>query len=236
MTDEARTALERCQDQIDYEFSDPDLLVAALTHASIAEHRGKSNERLEFLGDAVLALVVCQELYDRYPDWLEGDLTKIKSAVVSRRTCAEMSRKLGLCDCLLVGKGMTEGQSLPGSLSAAAFESIVAAIHIDGGLTAARDFILAHISEPIAYAAESAYQRNFKSQLQQHAQKELGATPSYELVDEKGPDHSKCFEVAAVVMTKRYPSGWGPNKKEAEQRAAFNALVEMEVLPAEPYE
>lgn len=227
-------ALQGVQAAIGYSFQDPQLLVAALTHASIADSRVHSNERLEFVGDAILGMVVCNELYRRFPEYLEGELTKIKSAVVSRRTCAEISRELGLPQYLFIGKGMNSRTQLPHSLAAAVYESLIAAIYLDSNdLHLTRDFILRTAAHHIQEAADSEHQRNFKSQLQQHAQKVLGATPIYELLDEKGPDHSKCFEVGVLIKGKRYCSAWGPSKKEAEQKAAYLALRELGVVKVE---
>jgi ribonuclease-3 len=220
----------RIEEALNYRFKDPALLEAALTHASYAGSRLASNERLEFFGDAVLGVVVCEELYHRYPEALEGELTKIKSAVVSRRTCAEIALGRELDVCLLLGKGMNDREQLPSSLMAAVYEALIAAIYFDGGLEAARKFILADMSEQIDQAAASQNQRNYKSHLQQYAQKHMGATPIYEMLDEKGPDHSKCFEVSVVIVGKHYPSAWGPSKKEAEQKAAFYALRDLEVI------
>ena len=222
--------LERCQEAIAYRFQNPALLNAALTHASVAANRLDSNERLEFLGDAIMGMVICQYLFDHYPAYQEGDLTKIKSSVVSRKTCAQISDGLGLSKFLMLGNGISSRAKLPPSLPAAVFESLVAAISIDGGLEQARSFILEQMVPYIKEAVASEHQQNFKSQLQQHAQKELGATPSYEFLDEKGPDHSKCFEVAVCIGNQRFRSAWGPNKKEAEQKAAFNALMELKLL------
>jgi ribonuclease-3 len=230
MSDEA---LDRCQEAIGYQFKDRLLLTAALTHASIAPNRLESNERLEFLGDSILGTVVCQYLYDQYPDYLEGELTKIKSAVVSRKTCAEISDKLGLTQYLFLGNGISSRAKLPSSLGAGVLESLIAALAIDGGFETARTFILEHIVPHIDDAVASEHQQNYKSQLQQHAQKELGLTPGYELLDEKGPDHSKCFEVAVCIGGQRFRSAWGPSKKEAEQKAALSALVELKLLPAD---
>src|SRR5438128_11104248 len=126
--------LEQCQRAIGYQFQQPELLRAALTHASGANTRLASNERLEFLGDSVLGLVTCEQLFQRFPDYQEGDLTKIKSVVVSRRTCARISRILNLGDFLFLGKGMHLHSVMPASLLADVFESLVAAIYLDGGL------------------------------------------------------------------------------------------------------
>lgn len=226
-------AVDRCQEAIGYKFNDAELLKTALTHASVSPTRLQSNERLEFLGDAILGMVVCQYLFETYPAYLEGELTKIKSAVVSRKTCAEIAEELGLPEWLYLGKGISSRARLPSSLAAAVFESLIAAMAIDSNLEAARAFIIEHMAPHIERAVASEHQENFKSQLQQHAQKELGATPVYEMLDEQGPDHSKCFEVAVQVAGRRFPSAWGPSKKESEQKAALNALKELHLLPTD---
>lgn len=224
-------SLEACQNRIGYKFTDPCLLKAALTHASSANHRRDSNERMEFLGDAVLGLIVCQALYERLPNALEGDMTKIKSAVVSRRACARVAERLRLTAGLVLGQGMDNGEQLPKSLAAGTLEAVIAAVYLDGGLEAARDFILHHMEDELRRATDSQHQYNFKSQLQQWAQRELSATPIYELLDEKGPDHAKCFEVAVSVGGRQFPSAWGTTKKEAEQKAAGLALHAVGEVP-----
>src|SRR2546429_1017282 len=141
--------LEHCQQVVGYQFRQPDLLRAALTHTSGADTRLASNERLEFLGDAVLGLVTCEQLFQRFPDYQEGDLTKVKSVVVSRRTCARISRLLNLGDFLCLGKGMNIHAVVPANLLADVYESLVAAIYLDGGLDAASRFILKHMGPEI---------------------------------------------------------------------------------------
>src|SRR5262245_12287660 len=178
--------LGRCERRIGYEFTDKALLSASLTHASGAQHRLASNERLEFLGDAILGAVVCEILYVQYPDYLEGDLTKIKSLVVSRQTCAKISEALGLQEFLILRTGMTTHPTLPPSLLADVFESLAAAIYLDGGDAAVRDFIQRFIGPEIELAATGELGGNYKSLLQQLAQRENGSTPTYQLLDEKG--------------------------------------------------
>jgi ribonuclease-3 len=224
--------LAGCARRIGYHFRDVSLLRAALTHASGAEHRLASNERLEFLGDAILGAVVSELLFEQYPDYLEGDLTKIKSVVVSRQTCAKISEALGLQEFLIVGKGMAASPTVPPSLLADVFESLVAAIYLDGGDSAARRFIEQYLGPEIEMAAAGELGGNYKSLLQQFAQREFGTTPVYRLLDEKGPDHSKCFKMSAQVGGERFQPAWGRNKKEAEQRAASNALSELNGEPA----
>ncbi len=223
-------ARERAEKVLGYQFKNPDLLKEALTHASIADNRLDSNERMEFLGDAVLDLIICEYLYLKFPQYQEGDLTKIKSAVVSRRTCAEVSNETGLTDLLIIGKGISSRNSMPSSLAAAVYESIVAAIYLDGGFETIKEYVIRTMSAKADSIASNAHQENFKAVLQQHAQKVLCASPMYELLDEKGPDHSKCFEVCVTVDGRRFTSAWGPNKKMAEQKAALLALEELGVL------
>ncbi|MAE63575.1 MAG: ribonuclease III [Phycisphaeraceae bacterium] len=213
-----------------HQFKDRKILEEALTHASSADHRLQSNERMEFLGDAILGYVVCEYLFATYPQLLEGELTKIKSAVVSRKVCARISSDLDLCSVLTLGKGMSKRSSLPDSVAAAVFESIIAAIYLDGGIEKARGFVLEHVRPYIDQAADSTHQSNFKSVLQQYAQRHNYGTPSYVLLDEKGPDHSKAFEVCVELQKIRYSAAWANSKKEAEQKAALQALQELEVV------
>ncbi|MFO0948162.1 MAG: ribonuclease III [Planctomycetota bacterium] len=222
--------LNDVQELIDYQFKNPGLLISALTHASSADSRVVSNERLEFLGDSVLGLVICEQLYRLFPDLLEGELTKIKSVVVSRRTCARISRTIGLEKFLILGRGMSTQSVIPSSVVSAAFESLIAAIYLDGGLEPARAFILQHTLPEIEKSANGHHGGNYKSLLQQMSQKEFGAIPTYEMVEEQGPDHSKSFKVLAVIGDLRYPPAWGQNKKEAQQRAALNALSQINGL------
>jgi ribonuclease-3 len=210
-----------------HRFADKSLLTQALTHASVADSRLESNERLEFLGDAVLGVVVCDYLYERYGDLLEGELTKIKSSVVSRRTCAEIADELGLDELLRLGKGLADRQMLPKSVLAAVYESLIGALFIDGGLAVARKFILEGLQDTIEQAAGSGHQHNFKSVLQQTSQEVLRQQPQYIVLDEKGPDHAKCFEVCVEIGARRFPSCWGASKKQAEQQAALETLFEL---------
>lgn len=216
---------ERC---LGHQFRDRSLLEQALTHASIARTRLDSNERLEFLGDAIMGAVVCEQLYQDYPDYAEGELTRIKSSVVSRSTCARMSERLQLGQFMRLGKGLAVHEQIPSSILAAVFESLIAAIYLDGGWTAARDFVTGVLSDEIKTVARATHGQNYKSLLQQLSQKSFAETPGYRLIDEKGPDHSKCFQVAATIGAKLYPAAWGSSKKEAEQNAARIALQRIE--------
>ena len=223
-----------CQRRINYEFRDPSLLVAAFTHASGAQHRLASNERLEFLGDAILGFIVCETLYQLFPDSLEGDLTRIKSVVVSRETCGRITERLQLIDFLIVGKGLSLNRPVPTSVLSDLFESLVAAMYLDGGLEPVRSLVSRMLEPEIVKVASGEQGLNHKSLLQQLAQRDFGITPTYEVLDETGPDHSKSFQVSAQIGGRRYAPAWGRNKKEAGQRAASNALVELRSEGAEP--
>jgi ribonuclease-3 len=231
--DAQQEAVKQCQELLEYQFENLDILARALTHSSVAHNREDSNERMEFLGDAVLAIVVCRELYDHPDELTEGEMTKVKSSVVSRSTCAIVAEEIGLCEQLFLGKGMSRRGQLPTSVAAAVFESIIGAIYLDGGLEPASQFILLHIKPHIDEALANEHQQNYKSMLQQHAQRRLGLTPDYQLLDEKGPDHSKCFEVGVAIEGRHFPSAWGMTKKQAEQGAAQLALAELGLLDAD---
>jgi len=226
--------LERCQDILQYDFADRDLLRQCLTHASLASNRLDSNERLEFLGDAILGAVVSDALYGRYPDLPEGDLTRMKSVLVSREACAKITARIGLEEVIRLGKGVRLQKQVPQSILAALYESVIGGVYLDGGFEAAKEVILETIEADFEGVQDDVLQ-NFKSTLQQLAQKEFGETPSYRTVDEQGPDHSKCFKIAAFLGERQFPGAWGNSKKQAEQRAAENALATLEGAAA-PHE
>ncbi|MBM4113627.1 MAG: ribonuclease III [Phycisphaerae bacterium] len=219
---------------IGHTFRDPHLLERALTHASLADRRVTSNERLEFLGDAILGMIVCDHLFETFPEFLEGELTKIKSHVVSRRSCAEAAVSIGLDRLLLLGKGMSRRHALPESVAAAVFESIVAAVYLDAGWEPTRRFVLAHMSPRVEQAARLGHQYNFKSALQQALLQQQKPSAIYAILDEKGPDHAKCFEIAVQCGELRFPARWGTSKKEAEQLAALEALRALGMMRETP--
>jgi len=223
-------ALVRAEAVLGHTFNDKSLLQLALTHSSLSDSRYDSNERLEFLGDAVLGCLVCERIYERFPEHLEGEMTKIKSAAVSRRTCADIASDLDLTDLILVGKGMQNTGPLPRSLAAAIVEALIGALYLDAGLDAVKRFLLPLIDPVITDANESGHQRNFKSVLQQHAQQVLNTPPQYRVVDEKGPDHAKSFQVRVEIGDRHFEPSWGNSKKQAEQQAALNALKEMNLV------
>ncbi len=222
-----RERIELCQARIGYRFADEELLFAALTHASGAANRLASNERLEFLGDSVLGFVICDWLFRNHEEYLEGELTQIKSAVVSRRVCARVSNRLQLEECLILGKGMQQSPSVPSSLLSDVYEAIIAAIYLDRGTEAAREFILRTMGDELERAVQGHSVGNHKSALQQLSQREHGTAPVYRLLSEAGPDHSKLFQISAEIKNRGFTPAWGRTKKDAEQRAAGNAIAEL---------
>ncbi len=227
MDETTRSEIERL---IGHRFADPSLLELAFIHASNTDHRLESNERLEFLGDAVLGSIVCSRIFELYPDMLEGDMTKIKSAAVSRRTCARITQEMGLEEHLKLGKGMLTQDQVPSSLVAAVLEAVVGAVFLDAGYEATAKVLVPLIEPHICHAAESGHHQNFKSLLQQHAQRDFECAPTYRSLDEKGPDHAKAFQVCVELADRRFEPAWGQTKKQAEQRAAIHALVELGVI------
>lgn len=216
--------LKECQQRLGYTFHNPALLQMALTHSSGAESHNQSNERLEFLGDAVLGYVICETVFMRHPDEQEGGLTKIKSAIVSRNTCQQIALRLGLDGFLITGRGIRLGK-VPPSLLGNVMEAVIAAIYLDGGMDAAADFIERQFGPELDTFGDNGDLGNFKSILQHVAQTRLGQTPVYRLLQIAGPEHSKSFQVSVIIGGHTYYPAWGMTKKEAEQRAAENAMA-----------
>ncbi|HZS11216.1 MAG TPA: ribonuclease III [Nitrospirales bacterium] len=228
MTDD----LARAQRVLGYTFKQPRLLDEALTHKSHvneARHKDrKHNERLEFLGDAVLTLIVSEQLATANPEFTEGELSKAKARVVSEPTLAQAARRMSLGSLLRLGRGeeMTQGREKP-SLLANALEALLAAIYLDGGLDAARHFVVKTFAAELA-AGQSANggvePMDYKTELQEWCQKRFDTLPQYVTVRESGPDHQKTFEVQLVIAGDIRGVGIGRSKKEAEQMAAKQAL------------
>lgn len=213
-------------------FARPALLIEALTHPSFTNEnpmRKESNQRLEFLGDAVLGLVVTQYLFQTFPDWPEGELTKLRAAVVCEPTLAKRSRSLGVGAWLRLGRGesATGGRDRD-SILADAFEALVGAIYLDAGLEQARRFILRELEPEVATAREGRHRIDYKTRLQEHLQRHSPEYPIYRLLSEEGPDHQKRFLVAVIHREKMMGQGWGRSKKEAEQEAAREALTALQ--------
>ena len=210
------------EEKLGYTFQNPDLLDNALTHSSRAnESRGKlqSNERLEFLGDSILGMVVADHLFRNHPDLPEGDLTRTRAALVCEDSLVEVARELGLGEYLRLGKGESSGggRERP-SIQADAVEAVLAAIYLDGGIGSARKFIQKFIlTREVAGLTKP---RDHKTALQELVQRESGQVLQYRLVGEEGPDHNKRFFVEVALNGQSIGSGSGRSKKEAEQAAA----------------
>lgn len=213
--------------KIGYEYKDQELLRNALTHSSYANEgkRGiSSNERLEFLGDSVLSIVVSDYLYKKYSDMSEGELTKLRAKLVCEKSLNKFATILGLQKHLLLGKGEenTGGRSRP-SISADAFEAVIASIYLDGGMSKARKFILNFVKDELGNEKSQAF-KDYKTQLQEIVQQSKEETIKYVLIDESGPDHDKRFNVEVHLNTNVIGKGIGRSKKDAEQMAAKEAM------------
>ncbi|HWB33709.1 MAG TPA: ribonuclease III [Candidatus Paceibacterota bacterium] len=205
------------------------LLRQAFTHRSyLNEHRsegGEHNERLEFLGDAVLELVATRYLFEKFPTHPEGDLTAFRAALVNAVTCAEVANELGMNEYLLLSKGESKDNGRArGVLLANAFEALVGAIYLDQGYDAAKEFIESRLLPKLDTIVKKKLWRDAKSTLQEKAQEAEGATPSYAVIRETGPDHDKQFVVGVYVRDNMLAQGMGKSKQEAEQSAAQAAL------------
>lgn len=216
------TALARLAQRVGHDFADPSLLELAVTHRSwSAEHAGAApNERLEFLGDAVLGLVITDHLYRTYPDLPEGELAKARAWLVSAPTLAEVAAELGLGDAVRLGKGEhRSGGSAKPSILADGFEAVIGALYLDGGYELASRFVLRSLADHIEDAARGPGGHDFKTQLQELAARQGDILPVYELRDE-GPDHDKRFFAQVLVGGVARGRGEGRSKKQAEQAAA----------------
>ncbi len=220
--------LDEFERVIGYQFQNKELLRQALTHSSYAnETKGPpigQNERLEFLGDSVLSLTVANELYHKYPDFPEGELTRMRSALVCEKTLHILAKEIHLGQYLYLGKGeeATGGRERP-SVLADAYEAVIASIYLDGGLDAARWFILTRMHQQMVMHSQD-IPRDYKSALQEIVQQNPEERLTYVLADESGPDHNKSFTVEIYLNRNRISSGTAASKKEAEQRAAKEAL------------
>jgi ribonuclease-3 len=226
-------SLKEIQLNINYSFKNIELLNTSLTHSSFAnENKMKSyenNERLEFLGDVIVNLIVSEYLYHRYSELPEGELTKKRATVVCESSLAFAARKINLGDYILLGKGeeATGGRDRE-SILADTFEALTGAIYIDGGLDNTREFLLGMFEEEVIYAlSKGNLFIDYKTQLQEILQKKTKSKIQYKVEKEVGPDHNKKFYMSVIVENKVIGSGMGRNKKEAEQMAAKQALYRM---------
>lgn len=210
-----------------HDFQEPELLDRALTHSSAKTARRPSNERMEFFGDAVIGLIVTELVFHQFPDYPEGEMTRLKSALVSRETLAEKALDLGLQYHVIIGKGVGSRDDMPKSILANLFEAVIAALYMEAGYEKCRTFLIGCFQNDVGTLVGRQFARNYKSALQQLAQSRLGVTPTYSVLGESGPDHDKRFTVAAILNDREYGIGQGQSKKEAEQTAARIALKEL---------
>ena len=220
--------LDSLQDRIKFKFSDIKLLNKALTHRSYANENSetlKHNERLEFLGDSVLDILVSDYLVHEYSEFAEGTLSKIRAAVVNETCLAKLANNIKLGNYLLLGKGEDlSGGREKASILADTFEALAGAVFCDGRFDAASNIFLPLLIEEITKTAQSWSFRDFKSDLQEYTQNKLVGIPSYKVIREIGPDHAKKFEVVVMIKNEVEGKGFGRSKKEAEQAAAKMAM------------
>lgn len=217
--------MEQLQNNLGYHFKNPALLARALTHSSYANERHVDtgdNERLEFLGDSVLGFVTAEYLFANHRDFPEGELTKLRAYAVCEKSLFSYAEEIGLGNYLKLGKGeeRTGGRTRPSVLSDA-FEAVIAAIYLDGGMDEAKKFVLRFV---VPYVEAKPTFKDYKTMLQEVVQKNQGETLEYVLVSETGPDHDKCFTVEVHLNSNVIGRGVGGSKKKAEQNAAKEAL------------
>jgi len=223
------TGLDEVQKRLGYRFHRDAWLLEALTHKSyLNEAHGTKetdNERLEFLGDSVLNLAVSDYLVKAFPDASEGDLSKLRAGLVSEESLAQVGRRLGLGEALRLGRGeeLTRGRE-KSSILADAVEAVMAAVYLDGGLDAASCCVKDAFGNILEASGPSIGKTDFKTDLQEICQRAFNTLPHYGTVRESGPDHDKLFEVEVLIRGDRHGSGVGKSKKEAEQKAAKQAL------------
>lgn len=222
--------LKHLQKKLRYKFRKFHYMQGALTHTSYVnenpEEGIKSNETLEFLGDAVLGLIITEYLYKNLPDFSEGQLSILKSTLVSEPVLAELSKKLDLGEYLILGKGEDRGQTrMRQSVLSNALEAVIGAIYLDNGLKPVRKFIYRIYEEKLKEMPRTEVLGSYKNRLQHYTQTEFSCIPIYEVVMEKGPSHSRIYEIAVSFNGQVYGRGRGTSKKRAEQEAARGALI-----------
>lgn len=220
--------MESLEKRLDYKFNNIKLLKNALVHSSYAnEVRGDthSNERLEFLGDSVLSVIVAEHIFNKYPNTPEGELTKLRASLVCEKSLCSYSRELGIGECLLLGNGEDKnGGRERDSILADAFEAVLAAIYIDGGMPAAKKHVLNTVLRDLEHHSDEDVFKDYKTVLQEIIQRNPEESVSYILIDEQGPDHDKIFTVEVHLNSNVIGQGSGKSKKQAEQMAACQAL------------
>lgn len=219
--------MERLEQNLKYTFKNKELLKNALAHSSYAnEKKGSatSNERLEFLGDSVLSIIVSEHIYKNFPNLPEGQLTRLRASLVCEKTLCEFSKQLQVGDCLLLGKGeRANGGSERPSILADAFEAILAAIYLDGGMEPAKRHVLRFVQSELSHLEHENF-KDYKTELQEIIQRNPEEKLTYVLTGESGPDHDKCFTVEVHLNSNVIGKGSGHSKKNAEQAAARQAL------------
>ncbi len=218
---------------INYKFKNIDLLELALTHKSFANEMCLTeiygNERLEFIGDAVLGTVISHIIMERYPECSEGDLSKMRAAVVNKHALSDILKNLGLSGYILLGKGEEEcnGREKE-SILANVYEALIASVYYDGGYDSAFKMIEIHFKEILeTVEPDAGYARDYKSRLQEYCQQKHNTLPKYIIESEEGPDHIKLFESVVLIDKEKYEKGRGKNKKAAEQEAAMKTLSKL---------
>jgi len=235
MDEERKKALKALQKKIHYRFKSLDLLDQGLRHKSFVhenlEGDRQDNERLEFMGDAILDLVISHLIMERHPEYAEGSLSRLRAAIVNEARLGKIARELALGEYLLLGKGeeMTGGRG-KNSILAASLEALLAAVYLDGGYKKAFEVISQLFSSHLEVAEKEGFYQDFKTKLQEVSQETLKATPRYLHVKEFGPDHEKIFGVKVLIQEKVVGVGAGKSKKEAEQRAAKRTLQKLQLL------
>lgn len=220
--------MQTLEARLKYKFNNVELLKNALVHSSYAnEVRGNthSNERLEFLGDSVLSIIVADHIYHNYPTLPEGELTRMRASLVCEKTLCAFSRELGIGEYLSLGRGEDKnGGRERDSILADAFEAVLAAIYLDGGMVAAKNHIMNTVLRDLEHHSDEDSFKDFKTTLQEIIQRNPEESVSYTLLDETGPDHDKQFTVAVKLNSNIIGTGVGKSKKQAEQMAAHQAL------------
>lgn len=230
--------LERLASRLSYTFNDIDILLHSVVHRSFLNERGdqniENNERLEFLGDAVLSTVVSHLLIKRFPDADEGMLSKFRAKLVNENTLAKLAMDIELGRHLLLGKGeeLTGGRGKPSILSDA-YEAVIAAVYLDGGFEAAFSLVSRQFYILMQEISVTEASKDYKTELQEQTQEMFKVAPGYRLISETGPEHNKVFEVEVLINGERFGRGQGKAKKEAEQQAAMEGLDKIKAIWAE---
>lgn len=228
--DSKKVELNKFQKIIGYTFKNPSLLIAALTHTSreTLNENGSAFERMEFLGDSILGLIVSEELFLKFPEYSEGQLSKLKSKIVSRKMLAIVSKKLKLNNYITFNKDSI-GKGGLNSVLSNTMESLICAIYLDGNLEKARKFIYQFILLDYTKNLKKGDLTDYKSKLQEFAQAEFQAIPDYEILKVEGPEHDKIFTIRVFIKEEIFGSGSGKSKKEAQQDAAKHACKKLKI-------